>query len=72
MAWRRRWSALGVVVARLLMSLVDSLGFRIPTGDSSCSRGRSIYAFAVGLFVTVGAALWPASGGAHPAGRGDQ
>ena len=51
---------LGLVVARLLMSLVDSLGFRIPTGDIVVLSRTAIYAVAVGLGVTVGAALWPA------------
>ena len=51
---------LGLVVARLLMSLVDSLGFRIPTGDIVVLFGTAMYTIAVGLGVTVGAALWPA------------
>jgi putative ABC transport system permease protein len=52
--------ALGVLVARLLMSLVDSLGFRIPSGEIVLLPRTVVYAFAVGLVVTVGAALWPA------------
>jgi putative ABC transport system permease protein len=51
---------LGVVVARLLMSLVDSLGFRIPTGDVVVLPRTVVVAIAVGMVVTVGAALWPA------------
>jgi putative ABC transport system permease protein len=51
---------LGVVVARLLMSLVDSLGFRIPSGEVVVLPRTVVVAVAVGLIVTVGAALWPA------------
>ena len=51
---------LGVVVARLLLSLVGSLGFEVPTGDLVVLPRTVVYAVAVGLFVTVGAALWPA------------
>jgi putative ABC transport system permease protein len=51
---------LGVVVARLLMSLVDSLGFRIPSGEVVVLPRTVVLAVAVGLLVTVGAALWPA------------
>ncbi|HLM18596.1 MAG TPA: FtsX-like permease family protein, partial [Acidimicrobiia bacterium] len=51
---------LGVVVARLLMSLVDSLGFRIPTGEVVVVPRTVVLAVAVGFVVTVGAALWPA------------
>jgi putative ABC transport system permease protein len=51
---------LGVVVARLLMSLVDSLGFRIPSGEVVVAPRTVVVAVAVGLIVTVGAALWPA------------
>jgi putative ABC transport system permease protein len=51
---------LGVVVARLLMSLVDSLGFRIPSGEVVVVPRTVVVAVAVGLVVTVGAALWPA------------
>jgi putative ABC transport system permease protein len=51
---------LGIVVAQFLMSLVDSLGFRIPSGDVVVQPRTVGYAVAVGLLVTVGAALWPA------------
>lgn len=51
---------LGVVVARLLMVLVDSLGFRIPSGAVVVVPRTIVLAVAVGLVVTVGAALWPA------------
>ena len=51
---------LGVVVAQLLMSLVDSLGFSIPSGDVVVAPRTVVLAVAVGLLVTVGAALWPA------------
>ena len=51
---------LGVVVARLLMSLVDSLGFRIPSGEVVVLPRTVVFAVLVGLVVTVGAALWPA------------
>jgi putative ABC transport system permease protein len=51
---------LGVVVARLLMSLVDSLGFRIPNGEVVVEPRTVVLAVAVGFVVTVGAALWPA------------
>ncbi len=50
----------GVFVARLLMSLVDSLGFRIPSGEVVVLPRTIGFAFALGLLVTVGAALWPA------------
>jgi putative ABC transport system permease protein len=52
--------AVGVFVARLLMSLVDSLGFRIPSGEVVVLPRTVGFAFALGLLVTVGAALWPA------------
>src|SRR4029079_6380092 len=51
---------LGIVVAQLLMSLVDSLGFSIPSGDVVVSARSVLPAGGVGLLVTVGAALWPA------------
>jgi putative ABC transport system permease protein len=51
---------LGIVVAQLLMSLVDSLGFSIPSGDVVVSPRTVVLAVGVGLLVTVGAALWPA------------
>jgi putative ABC transport system permease protein len=51
---------LGIVVARLLMSLVDSLGFSIPSGDVVVEPRTVVLAVGVGLLVTVGAALWPA------------
>jgi putative ABC transport system permease protein len=51
---------LGIVVARLLMSVVDSLGFSIPSGDVVVAPRTVVLAVAVGLVVTVGAALWPA------------
>jgi len=51
---------LGIVVARLLMTLVDSLGFRMPSGDAVVLPRTVVLAVAVGLAVTVGAALWPA------------
>ena len=51
---------LGIVVAQLLMSLVDSLGFSIPSGDAVVAPRTVGLAVAVGLLVTVGAALWPA------------
>lgn len=51
---------LGGVVARVLLSLVDSLGFEIPTGDVVLLQRTVLYAIGVGLFVTVGASLWPA------------
>jgi putative ABC transport system permease protein len=52
--------ALGIVVARLQMSLVDSLGFRIPSAEIVVVPRTIVLAVAVGLVVTVGAALWPA------------
>jgi putative ABC transport system permease protein len=52
--------ALGIVTARLLLSLVDSLGFQIPSGELVVAPRTIGYAVAVGLVVTVGAALWPA------------
>jgi putative ABC transport system permease protein len=51
---------LGIVVARLLMSVVDSLGFSIPGGDVVVAPRTVVLAVAVGLVVTVGAAWWPA------------
>jgi putative ABC transport system permease protein len=51
---------LGIVVAQLLMSLVDSLGFSIPSGDVVVAPRTVVLAVGVGLLVTVGAALWPA------------
>jgi putative ABC transport system permease protein len=51
---------LGILVARLLMSLVDSLGFSIPSGDVIVEPRTVVLAVGVGLLVTVGAALWPA------------
>jgi putative ABC transport system permease protein len=51
---------LGIVVARLLMSLVDSLGFSIPSGGVVVEPRTVLLAVGVGLLVTVGAALWPA------------
>ncbi len=51
---------LGTVVARLLLSLVSSLGFEVPSGDLVLVQRTVVYAIAVGLFVTVGASLWPA------------
>ena len=64
---------LGVVVARLLMSLVDSLGFRIPSGSVVVQPRTVVLAVVVGLVVTVGAALWPAIRGvADSASGGDR
>jgi putative ABC transport system permease protein len=51
---------LGVLLARGLMALVDSLGFRIPTGEVVVLPRTGVLAVGVGLLVTVGAALWPA------------
>ncbi len=51
---------LGVLVARVLMSVVDSLGFRIPSGDIVVLPRTVVVAVGVGLVVTIGAALWPA------------
>jgi putative ABC transport system permease protein len=51
---------LGTVVARVLLSLVGSLGFEVPTNDIVVQQRTVMYAIAVGLFVTVGASLWPA------------
>src|SRR3954452_7195071 len=50
----------GVLMARGLMSLADSLGFRLPSGDVVVFPRTVVYAAALGLVVTVGAALWPA------------
>ena len=64
---------LGIVVARLLMSLVDSLGFRIPSGDAVVAPRTVGLAVAVGLLVTVGRrALARDPGVAHPAGGRDR
>jgi putative ABC transport system permease protein len=51
---------LGIGVARLLLSLVDSLGFSIPNVDVVVEPRTVVLAVGVGMLVTVGAALWPA------------
>jgi putative ABC transport system permease protein len=52
--------ALGVLFARVLFSLVDAIGFDVPAGDVVLESRTVVYALAVGLFVTVGASVWPA------------
>jgi putative ABC transport system permease protein len=51
---------LGVLLARVLLSVVGALGFDTPSGAIVVQQRTVIAAIAVGMFVTVGAALWPA------------
>jgi putative ABC transport system permease protein len=50
----------GVLFARLLFSLVGAIGFDVPEGDLVLQSRTVVAALAVGLFVTVGASIWPA------------
>ena len=52
--------ALGLGLARVLLSVVGALGFDTPDGAIVLEQRTVIAAIAVGMFVTVGAALWPA------------
>jgi putative ABC transport system permease protein len=51
---------LGLLLARLLLSVVGALGFDAPSGAIVVEQRTVFAAIAVGMFVTVGAALWPA------------
>jgi putative ABC transport system permease protein len=51
---------LGVLLARVLLSVVGAIGFDTPQGAVVVQQRTVLLAIAVGMFVTVGAALWPA------------
>ena len=52
--------ALGVLLAGILFSVVGALGFDVPQGDLVFETRTAVAAIAVGMFVTVGASVWPA------------
>ena len=52
--------ALGVLLAGILFSVVGALGFDAPQGALVFETRTAVAAIAVGMFVTVGASVWPA------------
>jgi putative ABC transport system permease protein len=50
----------GVLLARILFEVVSGLGFDVPTGELVLQQRTIVAAVAVGMFVTVGASVWPA------------
>ncbi len=52
--------ALGVLLAGILFSVVGALGFDAPQGELVFETRTAVAAIAVGMFVTVGASVWPA------------
>src|SRR5262245_50375882 len=52
---------LGVLLAKVLFEVVGALGFDAPQGALVLQPRTAVAALAVGMFVTVGASLWPAA-----------
>jgi putative ABC transport system permease protein len=52
--------AIGVLLAKILLAVVGALGFDVPRADLVFRTRTAVTAIAVGMFVTVGASVWPA------------